>query len=180
MKPRAGKEDRRSWLAAVAAALALASGCAGGTCRGHGDCASGRSCVGPNDPRACGVPPHRECAADADCAAGLRCHATADPCSPNGVGSRCGPACAAACDAGFRCSAAGACEPLPCDEGFVCPAHQRCDVAVAHAGGPVHGRTQGCVSRACKADGDCPAGQACVNAVCQTGPGACREDTPVP
>lgn len=193
------RSHRPSLLAAcgralLLAGLALAAGCpdpapgadagtdagAGATCRARTDCRSGYYCAGPNERRPCGVPPRQRCDDDSGCG-GDTCHAIADSCSPDGIGSECGPPCSgASCGGGLRCSAAGACEPIPCDEGFACPSHQRCDAAAAHAPGPVHARTSGCVDIPCAGDAACPAGKACVNAVCQDGPGTCREDIPVP
>jgi hypothetical protein len=150
-------------------------------CRDHKECRSGYYCAGPNDRMGCGVPPREQCGDSSECGAGAVCHAMWDGCSPDGVGSQCGPDCTAmSCGPGFRCGAKKACEPVPCDEGFTCPSHQRCDPAVAHAMGPVHTRTSGCVNIACTADASCPSGKVCVNAICQDGPGTCREDIPVP
>lgn len=166
----------------LGAALELLAGCSGpgGSCRSSRDCRSGLYCAGPNERRGCGIPPRELCTDGSSCS-GQSCHAISDPCSPDGIGSECGPPCSAAsCAPGFRCSPQKACEPVPCDEGLTCPGHQRCDPAVAHAGGPVHARTSGCVDIACTADRDCPAGKACVNATCQDGAGTCREDLPIP
>lgn len=181
---------RMSWVLVTAAVLL--TGCPGtggggadgggtGGCRAHKECRSGYYCAGPNERRACGVPPREQCASSTDCGAGGVCHAISDGCSPDGVGSMCGTDCTAmSCGAGFRCSAMKACEPVPCDDGFTCPSHQRCDPAVARAMGPVHARTSGCVDIACIADAGCPMGKVCVNAICQDGTGTCREDIPVP
>ncbi|UQA54736.1 Dickkopf N-terminal cysteine-rich domain-containing protein [Polyangium aurulentum] len=166
---------------AAATLLAACSAGAGDACRSDDECASDLYCAGPNDPNVCGIPPREGCATDADCFGGAVCHVVGDVCSPDGMGSECGPPCDASnCGSGLRCNAAGACEPLPCDEGFACPSHQRCDVATAHAGGPVHGRTQGCVNISCANDTDCPTAKACVNGSCHDGPGTCREVSIVP
>jgi hypothetical protein len=168
-------------LLAAVALLAGSSGCSGSSCRSSKECAGDLYCAGPNDPPACGIPPRQLCATDADCSAGDVCHAIQDPCSPDGVGSECRPPCTAvSCGEGFRCNAAGACEPLPCDEGFSCPSHQKCDAAAAHGSGPVFDRAHGCVNISCSADSGCPSGKACVNGICQDGPGTCREAVAVP
>ena len=164
--------------------FAVLSGCGSGGgaggCRSNTQCAAGYYCAGPNDPARCGIPPREECSDSASCPGGL-CHAIADGCSPDGVGSQCGPECTAvSCGPGFRCNAQKSCEPIPCDEGFTCPSYQRCDLAAAHSTGPVHARTSGCVPIVCSMAADCPTGKACVNAACADGPGMCRRDIPVP
>jgi hypothetical protein len=170
-------------LAAVAAAalLAVAFSCEGGSgssCHADGDCASGLFCAGPDGPPSCGIPPQMGCMQTSDCPSSEQCHAVDDPCSASGVGSQCGPPCGA-CGEGLRCNAQGACEPTPCDEGFACAPFQHCDPTTASVG-PVYAHTHGCVSEPCSADADCPAATACVNAVCQSGPGECEEPTAVP
>lgn len=158
-------------------------GCSGpgGSCRSLKDCRSGLYCDGPNEPTVCGIPPREQCADSSGCGGGEVCHAISDSCSRDGIGSLCGPPCTAgSCGPGLRCGTGAACEPVPCDEGFTCPGHQRCDPAVAHAMGPVHARTSGCVDITCAADTTCPTGKVCVNAICQDSPGTCREDIPVP
>lgn len=152
-----------------------------GSCDVNDDCDSGYYCRGPNHPNACGVPPREACVWDADCAIGLTCHTINDSCSPDGFGSECTTPCTTAtCGAEFRCNAGGACEPIACDEGFACPSWQRCDPMVAHATGPMHARTHGCVNIVCTNDKVCPAGKSCVTGFCQEGPGSCTEDIAVP
>ena len=176
-----------AWASAAALGAALIAGAAacashaGGSCHSSSDCASGLFCSGPNDGPSCGIPPHMGCALPTDCTGGEQCHVIEDPCSRTGLGSECGPPCtSASCNAGLRCNAQGACEPIPCDQGFACPTHEHCDATVAHATGPVYTRTQGCVRTTCKADADCPPATLCVNAVCQDGAGVCREAVAVP
>lgn len=178
-----------AWIGVFGLALTMAS-CDGGgpfsggngdSCRTSDECNSGFYCRGPNAPHVCGIPPHELCASDADCAMGTFCHAVFDACSQDSLGSECKPACTADnCEMGLRCNAGGACEPIPCDEGFTCPDEQQCDSAVAHAGGPVHTRTSGCVNITCTDDEGCPASKVCVTGTCQDGEGSCMEDIAVP
>lgn len=165
---------------AVVLAFLTFAGCEGVGCHRSSDCTSGLTCVGPNDPRGCGVPPRQQCAATSDCSGGEVCFAIYDSCSPQGVGSECRAKCSGSCEPGFRCNPAGACEPLPCDEGYKCPSHQRCDPAAAHASGPVFQLTQGCVNVTCTADSECAAAQSCVNGFCQQALGSCQKVYPVP
>lgn len=160
-------------FAAPALLLPACSGGAGSGCRSSAECMKPLECAGPSEPRVCGIPPRQGCARDGDCGGGQRCHAIADSCSPNGVGSECGPPCGA-CGAGLRCNAGGACEPVPCDEGYRCTAPLVCDAAAGKSGAAVYQRHQGCVRVACTSDGACAAGQACVNGYCQSGPGQCQ------
>ena len=176
--------NRGKLFLVTAAALFLAAGCSGTAppgsgCRATSDCRKGLDCAGPNEPNVCGISPREGCTTDADCSGGQVCHAIYDTCSPDAVGSECGPKCGA-CNPGFRCNAAGACEAQPCDEGFRCPAQQRCDAAAARAMPAVHQRTQGCFNITCTTDAGCPAGKFCVNAYCQDGPGTCKEPVAVP
>ena len=158
----------------------LAPGCSvafeGGECRSSEECAGSLECAAPDAPQVCGIPATEECATDEDCGGGeMRCHAYPDPCSPDGVGSRCQIACSeGSCGEGFRCNDAGACEVVPCDEGYACPSYQTCDPSVP-ASGPVFDRAHGCVAIECADDGDCSADGACVHSVCQSGPGSCVE-----
>ncbi len=168
----------------TAVALALLSlslaGCAGATCHRDGDCGSGLSCSGPDDPRPCGIPPRQQCAASSDCSGGQVCSAIYDACSPQGVGSECRPKCDGVCEPGFRCNPAGACEPLPCDQGYQCPSQKRCDPSAVQATGPVFQLTHGCMNVACTTDSECAATQSCVNGFCQQGPGSCQKVYAVP
>ncbi len=127
----------------------------------------------------CGIPPQQQCATSTDCPSGEVCHAIYDNCSPTGTGSLCGPKCGA-CNTGFRCNAMGACEPLPCNQGYICASYQRCDPPPSPPTGPVYDQTQGCVSITCAADANCPAGLFCVNSICQTAPGTCKQEIAVP
>lgn len=161
-------------------AVTACGGGDGASCRTRTECATGYVCAGANDRRVCGIPPREACADNTRCG-GEICHAISDPCSPDGIGSECRAACTAiSCGPGFRCNVQTSCEPIPCDEGATCPSHQRCDLAVAHAAGPVHARASGCVDIACTSDASCPAGTWCVNLRCQDGLGSCRKDEPVP
>ena len=171
-------------LVAFTLGLSLASfSCAGAEsseCRSSAECREGLECAGPSSPQVCGIPPNEQCSDDADCDASTRCHAVSDNCSPDGVGSECRPPCSeGSCGEGFRCGAGGACEVVPCDEGFACEPLESCDPSVAQMG-PVHARAHGCVAIACSEDGECPAEGACVNGVCQAGPGTCVEPQAVP
>lgn len=185
----AGARGRRGRVVALLALLGaglLVAGCSeasGGSCRNDDDCASDLVCLDPDPSPACGIPPREGCASSSDCASGLVCHAIQDTCSPDGVGSECRPPCAgdAACGEGFRCSGSdGACIAVQCTEGTACRAFQRCDIAAIPAGAPVHARHHGCASIPCDDDGACPSGMACVNGVCQSGPGTCGELVAVP
>jgi hypothetical protein len=182
---RAGRGKRHVVVVALGA-LAVFAGCSGtvgDSCRDESDCRGDLYCRGPDDGPACGIGPREQCASDADCIDSV-CHAVADYCSADGIGSECGTPCSeVACPDGFRCSVGSACEPIPCDEGFACPAYQRCDPAAAHASAPVHALTHGCVSIPCsldERDADCPAGTVCTNGVCQSGAGTCQEVQLVP
>jgi hypothetical protein len=149
------------------------------TCRGNADCTvAGFSCYGPEDPQ-CGIPPQEECAGDGDCNKGETCHAIADGCSPDGVGSACGPACSAGdCDDGFECTE-GRCLPVACGAGGVeCSASQLCDPGSIDPQGPVHAITHGCTAIACQNDDPCPPSTVCVNGRCQVGLGTCSPPVP--
>jgi hypothetical protein len=165
-------------------AVLLSSGCSlvGAPCRSQADCGGELGCAGPDDRRACGIGPRRECASNTDCTGGgFVCNAVIDSCSDTGIGSQCGSPCTAtSCGAGLRCNAGGACETVPCDEGFACSATQKCSASAAHSSGAVWSRTQGCVAVTCAKDAECAAGQACVNGVCQSGPGVCKKIEAVP
>jgi hypothetical protein len=152
-----------------------------GGCASDDDCAAELVCVGPNPGVACGVPPQQECSSDADCGGALRCHATADTCSPDGVGSTCGMPCeAASCGDGFTC-ASGACVAMSCaDEPAWCGAWQVCDPGRIAAGTPVHDRHHGCFETPCVGDEACADGLSCVTGYCQEGPGTCQELVAVP
>jgi len=154
--------------------LSLSCGSEGSECRSSDDCRGELECAGPNDPPACGIPATIQCGGDGDCFE-QRCHAVLDPCSPDGIGTVCGPACVdGGCGEGLRCGAEGACEPIPCNEGDPCPGHQLCDAAAV---GPF---TDGCVTITCNDEGACPEGGACVNGSCQDGPGSCTEVMLIP
>lgn len=167
-------------------AVVMMSGCGnsgdeGSECRASRDCNVGLGCAGPDDPHACGIAPREECGSDAACnAAGDRCHAIADSCSSDGIGSECGPACSGdgACGTGFRCSA-GACVAIACDAGFACAAREVCDPAQLPSSTPVYNRHHGCFSITCSFDGECP-GRYCVNGSCQDGLGTCAVPIAVP
>ncbi len=161
---------------------ACGSGTNGDSCHSQSDCANGYGCAGPDDGPVCGIAPEHGCASDQDCGSGERCDAIYDACSVSYVGSMCGAPCTAtSCDSGFRCNANGACEPTPCDQGTTCAAYQRCDASAADdASGPVYMETDGCVDVTCASDGDCDAGQACVNRFCQSSIGECKMIVAVP
>jgi hypothetical protein len=157
-----------------------ACGSEGSECHVSEDCSGALECAGPSEPQVCGIPANEQCTADADCGADDRCHAIADPCSPDGVGSECRPQCSeGGCGEGFRCAASSACEAIPCDEDFACAGFEICDPSVAKTG-PVHARAHGCVASICSDDSECPSDGACVNGVCQEGPGTCVEPQAVP
>lgn len=172
-----------SFAAALLATALLALGCDGqpaGGCSADDECGAGEYCVGPDDPNVCGIPPQEFCANDGDCGPDERCHAVPDPCSPDGVGSECRPACRPGnCFEGFRCTAEGACEAESCADGYTCPDHQQC-APDADPQLPVHARTHGCADIPCGADGDCPAGGSCIDGICHSGPGYCAEPMLVP
>lgn len=163
-------------LLLLACLVIAACNTTGDACGGQSDCASGLTCVGPDDGPACGIGPQQACANDQGCPSGEHCHAIADPCSQTGVGSTCGAACTAtSCDPGFRCNATGACEPIPCDDGATCPSYQQCDPTAAQdTSGPVYMHTDGCIDVSCSSNGGCSADEACVNGFCQTSIGVCE------
>ena len=156
-------------------------GLEGDPCRDSSACSGALVCDGPDEPQACGVAPEEECADDADClTAGTVCHAIADSCSADGVGSRCGPVCTAdSCDVGFRCNAGGACEAIPCDEGTACDPWETCDPTFS-GDTAVFSRTAGCRTIECSADAECPDSAVCVNLICQSGTGSCQKNEAVP
>jgi hypothetical protein len=170
------------WLLALAlvgcGGHGLGGGGEGSTCRDTGDCDTGLSCGGPDDRQPCGIAPRQECATDNDCQ-GMRCHAIADSCSPDGVGSECRLACTGdgECGAGFHCDN-GACAAIPCTTGS-CGALEVCDLSGITASTPIYDRTDGCRPIACTSDAPCGDG-VCVNAVCQSGPGTCKKPLLVP
>lgn len=170
------------FVVAAMVGLALPSiGCGqeGASCRSSDVCAADLVCKGPSEPTVCGVPPREECASSADCFNGNVCHAIADGCSLDGVGSSCGPPCSGtSCGADFTCGADGACRPTRCDAGATCAAYETC-VPPATTG-PVHALSSGCSRVACVDDGDCPATTTCTNAFCQAGEGTCEPDIAVP
>jgi len=154
----------------------------GGGCRSNVECTvAGEECLNRDQPQVCGVPPQELCDLMVDCSGG-ECHAIADSCSWDGVGSQCGEACTAdeECGQDFRCGAGGACEAVLCNEGFVCPAWQVCDPSAIAGGAFVHERHHGCVIVTCTDDGGCAGGLVCVNGYCQTGLGTCGERMAVP
>lgn len=150
-------------------------------CRSHTECTEpGELCAGPND-LACGIPPQEECNTDQDCADGSVCHAIADSCSADRVGSRCDAPCTAenGCDTGFRCGPGNACEPIPCDDlEFQCRPSELCEPTPAQPGTPVHQIAHGCATIACENDQPCPDQTTCVNGYCQDGPGTCMPPVP--
>lgn len=154
-----------------------------GQCRSTADCSGDQECATPNAPQVCGIPPREECATNDDCP-GTACHAIADTCSPDGVGSECRATCLTdtECGGNFRCNTTDStCEPLPCDEGYTCPDYQVCDTSIFTDATPVHARHHGCVDITCAADADCiDAAPFCVNSVCRVGLGACQTPMLVP
>jgi hypothetical protein len=163
--------------------VCLLAACGSGTnsdsCHSQSDCATGYGCSGPDDGPVCGIAPEHGCASDEDCAMGEVCHAIYDSCSVSHVGSKCDAPCTAtSCDAGFRCNADGACEPTPCT---TCASYQHCDASAADdSSGPVYAETDGCLDVTCTSDGDCDAGEACVNGFCQSSIGTCKMIVAVP
>ncbi len=151
-----------------------------GTCRDNTACADDESCIGPNDTN-CGIPPQEGCSDIQGCANGDACHAIPDSCSPDGVGSMCGPACAPGddCGDGFACAPDGACRPIPCDQpGHECRPSETCDTASIDLNGAVHEITHGCVTVPCTDDNVCANDTVCVNGYCQAGPGMCSLPAP--
>ena len=170
-------------LALIALLLPFALvGCSaneGDSCASHDDCGNELFCAGPDDPQVCGIAPRTDCSSDADCAQGDACHAIYDVCSADSQGSECGAPCTAnSCQPGFTCSAAGACKAIVCGE-ISCGPLGVCDPTFV-ANTPVYDQTDGCREIACGDDGDCPAVGQCVNGVCQSGAGSCREAVAVP
>jgi hypothetical protein len=151
------------------------------TCRSASDCTDGTLlCQGPNEPN-CGIPPREECSRDQDCGPDQRCHAVADACSADGVGSQCAPACTpgdATCPPGFTCGAEGTCEAVLCDQGFACRDSETCDPTTADPTAPVADRHHGCASVACQDDTPCPGDTVCVNGICQDALGTCTAPAP--
>jgi hypothetical protein len=191
------RHRRPIWKASAALSLlmifltALCSSCEGGggitgggegdSCRKDDDCNSDLYCFGPNRPNVCGIPPRELCSFDMDCGIGTFCHAIADPCSPDGIGSECKEPCTPdSCGPSFRCNQMGACEPIPCDDGFTCPDRQKCDPPVVDASVAMHARSTGCVDITCSDDTACPREKSCVTGYCQDGPGTCGELMAVP
>jgi hypothetical protein len=149
---------------------------AGGGCRATSEC-SGELCIGPDD-RVCGIPPREECSSDEECGEGV-CHAVSDSCSPDGVGSTCGPSCAkAGCEQGFECTASGRCTPVVCGEAYACRTAERCEPSSVDDGAAPHAITHGCVAIACANDEPCAGAGVCVNGRCQSGPGTCSSPPP--
>jgi hypothetical protein len=152
----------------------------GASCSDSTDCSGELECAGPNDPHVCGIPPREECPNDSGCQMPMRCHAIADGCSPDGIGSECRQACTNdfECGAGFRC-ATGACVAVLCNAGATCAPRQVCDPSRITAITPVFDRTAGCFEVTC-ADGSTCNGRFCVNGTCQDSPGTCRTVMQVP
>ena len=156
------------------------NGDVGAPCHGGGDCSADLACAGVNDPQVCGIPPREGCATDADCG-GDRCHAVDDPCSPDGIGSECRPACDlidGICGPGFTCDA-GACVAIRCDAGFACEGREVCDPSRITATTPVFDRNHACFPVTCADDSAC-AGRFCVNGTCQDTLGSCEIPVAVP
>jgi hypothetical protein len=149
------------------------------SCRTTAECPSELECAGPNEPIVCGVPPREECVTDGDCGGVLVCHSVVDPCSSDGIGSACMPACTvdADCDDGLRCNA-GACEAIPCDQGWSCAAIEMCDPA--SIGTEASERNHGCIAMSCTTDLECSSSHACVSSRCQEGLGTCVTPTVAP
>jgi hypothetical protein len=169
-------------------ALLFVLGCGsaqqGEPCLTTGECANELVCIGPDAEQVCGIPGLSECVDSSTCPGDEMCHAVRDPCSSGQTGFVCDVGCPITpCEDDFACSQ-GACVPRPCDglpdDRFVCPSPLVCDpvAAQATASGPFW--THGCVEVGCSDDEGCTDGLACVNGVCQTGPGTCRADEPVP
>jgi hypothetical protein len=151
------------------------------TCRSQDDCTgTGLSCLGPNETN-CGIPPREQCADDQGCGADQRCHALADACSADGVGSTCSPPCTPGdegCGEGFTCDPDGVCQAVLCDQGFACRASERCDPSSIAPDAPAYDRDHGCQSIPCENDDPCPTGTLCVNGICQDGLGTCTAPAP--
>lgn len=166
------------------AVVAGSSGCTGdegSECRATRECRDPLECAGPDEPQVCGIPARELCNSDADCLDGTPCHAIADPCSADGVGSECLPSCnEGGCGEGFSCDLErGACVAITCAQGWTCASFETCEPAV-DPDTPVHAQAHGCVAIACGSDEACASGDACVNGVCQSGPGACVMAQAVP
>ena len=151
-----------------------------GGCHDSSVCGPAEGCVGPEDIN-CGIPPQEQCFSNADCPSGDVCHSIPDSCSPDHVGSQCGPACAQDldCGDGFACGAGGSCAPLACDApGSGCLPSQTCDPASIDPNAQASQRTDGCLKITCQNDGMCPTSTVCVNSYCQTGLGVCSPPAP--
>ena len=162
-------------LVSLLVLLAACAGRAGDACHTQSDCASGYGCAGPDDGPRCGIGPQQQCGSDQNCPQGERCNAVYDACSTTGVGSICDAPCTAtSCGPGFQCNTDSACEPIPCNQDNACASYQRCDASAAGTSGPVYMETNGCTDVTCTSDGQCNAGEACVNGMCQTSIGECE------
>jgi len=151
-----------------------------GGCHDSSVCGPSEGCIGPEDIN-CGIPPQEQCFSNADCPGGDVCHSIPDSCSPDHVGSQCGPACAqdSDCGDGFACGSGGSCAPLACDTpGSGCLPSQTCDPASIDPSAPASQRTTGCQKITCQSDGMCPTSTVCVNGYCQTGLGVCMPPAP--
>ncbi len=171
-------------IAGVAGVAGCGAAQLGEPCAVTEGCAKELVCIGPDAEQVCGVPGLAECSDGSDCAGQEMCHAVRDPCSSGQTGFVCDVGCPITpCEDDFACSQ-GACIPRPCDglpgDRFTCPDALVCDPVAAASRGAGPFWTHGCVEAACVEDEDCADGQACVNGICQTGSGTCRNDEPVP
>lgn len=147
------------------------------SCRSTSECTGGAACVPAGTPPGCGIcqPATRECESRFACDPGYVCVEELARCACDGEPSSfCRPVCAeGSCPEGERC--ADVCEPIPCDEAYACPANTFCAGPDADPPGPVD--AHGCARLGCESDADCDCG-ACVEGLCQSGPGYCQPPAP--
>jgi len=137
-----------------------------GGCHSTADCKAStfETCGRVEDP-VCGGAVPRPCTSDQECAdAGSN-----GVCVDTGCGvNTCIPKCASDQDCGsnpagaLTCNlATGKCAPKACTQSSECPANFTC------------GGSAGCVTKSCTTDSECSV--ACVNGLCSSAPGVCRE-----
>lgn len=151
------------------------------SCRSTAACADGNPCVPPGTPRACGIcfPAERNCADHADCPEGSVCSLEEQPCSCDGPSSFCVARCTdTSCPEGESCGADGLCAAIDCNTGlYECPLNMRCHARCGACDEVPPLDAHSCWRMNCAFDTDCDCG-ACVDGLCQSGPGACTPPVP--